>query len=375
MQVIILTSGQATKIWPYNSIRKKAFIPISNIPLIKILVGYLNEYSCEIIISCDSYINSFRNILDEYNQITYVEQESKGSADSLLKLKEKINLSEPFVVLFGDVYYSKEDIYQLLHEEINSVLIDLLNEPSKNWIACKIKHDFIQEIGGHFRNEELKYRILGGKFSSSFFEYLKKNPGYFKNVRVGVSSPNEYFMEQSLLDMIENGTRLHAVRTKGISIDMDKPWHVLEINEYHNKLMCNRLLESNVHKTVDIDNSAQIKGQISIEEFSKIGKNCVIEGNVIIGKNTIIDNGVIIGSNVVIGDDCIINNNVKIGDNTTIGNKCKISNSFELLGGIFFEHVHAVHYGLFYGIVGESSDFGAGTTVGDLRFDDQVREQ
>ncbi len=35
-------------------------------------------------------------------------------------------------------------------------------------------------------------------------------------------------------------------------------------------------------------------------------------------------------------------------------------------------HVYCVHYGEYYGLIGENTDLGAGTTSGTLRFDDQL---
>ena len=53
-----------------------------------------------------------------------------------------------------------------------------------------------------------------------------------------------------------------------------------------------------------------------------------------------------------------------------IGHDCRMDQGFELLFGVFFDHVYAVHYGEFFGCIGSNSDLGAGTTCGTLRFDD-----
>ncbi len=80
-----------------------------------------------------------------------------------------------------------------------------------------------------------------------------------------------------------------------------------------------------VHKFAAIDESAAIAGDVSIDAFVSIGKNCVIESGVKIypnaticdgakiGKNSVIHSGVSIRENCEVGANCIIHNNSTIG--------------------------------------------------------------
>ena len=45
MQALILAGGKGEKMWPYNEIRNKCMIPISNKPIIQYLVDDLKEIS------------------------------------------------------------------------------------------------------------------------------------------------------------------------------------------------------------------------------------------------------------------------------------------------------------------------------------------
>lgn len=370
--VIILAGGEGEKMWPYTSIRSKSLLPIGNVSLLQRTIEDLISLDVErILVSVSDFTGMTNNITEKYAEVKVIEYRSKGSSDSLRNLQELVKDEASFAVIFGDTLYPIDDLKKIVHAPINTVLVDILREHSSNWIACKLDDAKVVEFGGHFRNDELTHKMVAGVFNSTIFDYTSKNPGYFKNVRVGVGSPREEFLEETINMMIEDGVDINAQIVSEYAIDMDKPWHFLEANAYMTSLMCGRLTQNEVHPTASVDASVDARGFIKIGENSVLGKNCVVKGNVIIGDNTVIDNGVVLDGNIIIGNNCTINNYVHIGENTVIGHYCKLGQGFEILGGVFFDYVAATHYGEFYGVVGESSDLGAGTTSGNLRFDDQ----
>lgn len=370
--IVILAGGEGKKMWPYTSIRSKALLPIGNMPLIQRTIEDLVALNVQkILISVSHFVGQFNEIAERYPQVQIIEHKSKGSSDSLRYLEEYLKNQDTFVVIFGDTLYPLEDLKLIVEATSNTVIVDALKEHSNNWIACKLQGNKIVEFGGHFRNEELTHKMVGGVFNSDVFSYTKKNPGYFRNVRVGVGSPHEEFLEETINIMIEDKVVINALLASDGVVDIDKPWHFLDTNANISQLSCNELKVNEIHSTARIHESADIQGVIKLGKNSIIGKNCRIKGNVIIGDDTVIDQGVVLDGNIIIGDQCLITNYVHVASNTVIGNRCKLSQGFELLGGIFFDHVAAVHYGEYYGAIGESSDLGAGTTCGTLRFDDQ----
>jgi UDP-N-acetylglucosamine diphosphorylase / glucose-1-phosphate thymidylyltransferase / UDP-N-acetylgalactosamine diphosphorylase / glucosamine-1-phosphate N-acetyltransferase / galactosamine-1-phosphate N-acetyltransferase len=135
--------------------------------------------------------------------------------------------------------------------------------------------------------------------------------------------------------------------------------------------MTQALTQHELAEGASIDPMAQVEGFVRLGKNSHIGRNVWVKGNLIVGDNTQIDQGVIIEGNVMIGDACTIMNHAKIHGLSCIGSRNMLDQGFEFLGGMSMEHVYMVHYGEFYGLVGENSDLGAGTTSGTLRFDDQ----
>ncbi len=96
----------------------------------------------------------------------------------------------------------------------------------------------------------------------------------------------------------------------------------------------------------------------------------VIEGTVEIGEGTRLLPGVFIEGNVVIGKNCKIGPNCYLRGNTSIGDGCHVGNAVEIKNSILLSNTNVGH--LSYvgdSILGEGVNFGAGTTISNLRHD------
>ena len=130
------------------------------------------------------------------------------------------------------------------------------------------------------------------------------------------------------------------------SICLNYSWDILKINEE----VVGGLKQSDIRGTVR--------------------ENVVIDGNVTIGEGTVLLPGVYIEGNVLIGDNCKVGPNCYIRGNTHIGNNCHIGQSVEIKNSILMDKVSVGH--LSYvgdAIIGEKTNFGAGTTMANLRHD------
>jgi len=102
----------------------------------------------------------------------------------------------------------------------------------------------------------------------------------------------------------------------------------------------------------------------------KLEENVVIEGNLILGEGSVVRTGTRIEGNVFIGENCIIGPNAYLRGNTFIGNNCHIG-ICEIKNSIILKNTNIPHFS-YVGdsILGEKVNFGAGTKVANLRFDD-----
>ena len=378
-ETLILAGGKGEKFWPFQSTRNKTMIPISNTPLLVHTVDALFQCGMEhIVIVSATHSPAIRNAFRKQAEVDVVEiAESKGSAETFLqglgKLKDP---TRPFFVLHGDCLVQAEDLVSFLSAaSLNDALVFPLREPSTNWIACRLDQGKVVDFGGHHRGNLMTHQLAGFITDKSFATVCEVNPGKFTNLKVGVGSPTENYIEVSLMDAMADGSTFNARIASQPVFDIDKPWHAMEANVYMNQKRCSELKSNELADGAAIDPTARIDGFVRLGKNSKIGKNVWIRGNAIIGDDTLLDQGCIVGENVVIGDKCSILNHAKLGDNSTLGHRCMMDQGFELLTSVILDHVYLVHYGEYYGMIGENTDLGAGTTCGTLRFDDGLTVQ
>lgn len=368
-QAIIIGSGHGTKMWPYTKNRSKLMLKVANKEIVKYQVEYLTKLEVEkITIIADCFETQISRLFQDFSNVEVIKDKfGKGSANALLN----VNINQEFVLLFGDCHIQFEDLKNLvLDNETHSLLLSEIDDNPHDWIACSIENENVNLFGGHHRGNTMTHRCVGLKSNQSLVDSCKFNPGFFDNLKVGVGSPNEYFLEVSINDLIRKGINFKAINCKYETIDCDKPWHYLLANAIEAKYLNSRILENLIDSSSVINPTSEINGFIKLGKNSMIGKNVIINGTCIIGDNTIIDNNVTIGKNCIIGNNVSIRNGVKIADCCVIGNDCRLDQTFELIGGVLMDHVYCVHYGEFYGCIGSNSDLGAGTTCGTLRFDD-----
>jgi UDP-N-acetylglucosamine diphosphorylase / glucose-1-phosphate thymidylyltransferase / UDP-N-acetylgalactosamine diphosphorylase / glucosamine-1-phosphate N-acetyltransferase / galactosamine-1-phosphate N-acetyltransferase len=137
-----------------------------------------------------------------------------------------------------------------------------------------------------------------------------------------------------------------AVLQAAESFVIEYPWDLLRANERWVSAMTQNQVEGEVHPSA------------------------VIEGILHLGKGTRILPGVFIEGNVVIGENCKIGPNCYLRGNTSIGDSCHIGQSVEIKNCLILSKTHVGH--LSYvgdSVLGESVNFGAGTTVSNLRHD------
>jgi len=124
------------------------------------------------------------------------------------------------------------------------------------------------------------------------------------------------------------------------------PWDILRANEQHVSSLLENSIEGEVHP------AAVIEGIIHLGHGSSILPGVFIEGNVIIG------------ANCKIGPNCYLRGNTSIGDGCHIGQSVEIKNCLILSK----TNVGRLSY-VGDSVLGERVNFGAGTTVSNLRHD------
>lgn len=124
------------------------------------------------------------------------------------------------------------------------------------------------------------------------------------------------------------------------------PWDLLKANELFVAAIEKQSIEGDIHPAA------------------------VIEGVVHLGKGSRILPGVFIEGKVIIGENCKIGPNCYLRGNTTIGDKCHIGQSVEIKNCLILSHTNVGHLSYIGdSVLGENVNFGAGTTISNLRHD------
>ncbi len=371
--VVILAAGRGNKMHPFSSVRSKTAIKIAGIPLILYNIDSLIKLGCKeiIIVTRSEFERELTALVSKRPGVKVtVFDTGLGSADSFIAgaaaASEK---SEGLLALYGDTIIGSSDLERLWSFDGTCALTAGLMETSRNWIGASVDGGKVSHIGAHERGDRVTHAFAGFSICPEHLQLIIETPDYFPDVKVGVGTPRERFLEAGLLPLVSAG-ELNALECTEQFLDIDKPWHMLAANRYMVSLRCASLAENSLGEGSAVSPGAEIEGYVNLGKNSYIGKGVVIKGSLIAGDDTIIENGTVFEGDAVIGDGTIIRNFCKLGDGVSIGSNCVIDHGAELIGGMFMDKVYFYHYGEFFGAAGNYVDFGAGTVCGTLRFDD-----
>jgi bifunctional UDP-N-acetylglucosamine pyrophosphorylase/glucosamine-1-phosphate N-acetyltransferase len=390
--------------WPYAEVRPKAMIPVGGKPIAAIQVDMLRDLGFDRIVIVGGTMSE--QLASFFSRSPYTTDDGRplvtvvrvpasgspaGTAFSLCAAEPLIARDEPFLVLYGDTLLEKDDLARLANGfaslcasaapgPLAAALVSPLGgESPRDWICCRLRAPRetgaspawdaeIERIAGHPR-DEYTHRFCAFAFTPAFLPRCARNPGIFTEVQVGMMPPVEGHLEMSLAELLADGHSLPVWEARGRFFDLDKPWHILEANDWFVRTACGALTGHELAPGASIDESAEVNGFVRLGENSRIGKGVVVNGNVIVGAGTVIENGAILQGHHMIGDGTYIGHYSYLAPGSTVGSRCVISHCAEL-DGMIMDNVYLYHYMEFYGIVGTGTDLGAATVCGTLRFDD-----
>lgn len=372
---VILAAGSGKKMWPYGDTWPKAALPIANRPLIQWQIAALQACGVKkIVVAAGHLSGQIRDAVSGLPGVECVEQKNpQGTADSLLYGLADVK-DERFAVCYGDVLFTGEDLRRLFDlaketGEETALVQPLENRCSSEWLCANLKESRVAEILGHPR--EASHRLCGVYvLSRRTVPILASNPGVMRSVEVGNMPPFEAELTESLSNYLRYGGKILAVETQNLFYDLDKPWHLLDANQAYLNYLGGKLTQNQIHPSARVDSSAEIGGYISAGEGAVVGKGVKIKGNLWLGDNAQVIDGAIVGENCSIGEGAIVREYCRIEAGSSIGARCVVGHCAEF-GGILMDGAYSYHYGEYWGIIGRSSDLGAATVCGNLRFDDQ----
>jgi Nucleoside-diphosphate-sugar pyrophosphorylase involved in lipopolysaccharide biosynthesis/translation initiation factor 2B, gamma/epsilon subunits (eIF-2Bgamma/eIF-2Bepsilon) len=242
------------------------------------------------------------------------------------------------LVIYGDVVVEREALEKLVIHEGNAMLGVWVKDPTKYGSLLVDSEGYLQAILEKSPNPPSNL-INGGvyKLSSSIFSYVDG---------LQVSPRGEYELTDAVMKMAKQ-EKIKVIEHRGDWVDIGRPWDLLEANV--------KALNKEKGKIEgEIEDGVRIVGKVIVEEGAKVLSGTRIEGPAYIGR------GSTVGPNSYVRPYTVLVEDVKVG-------------SFvEVKESVIMENTKIPHLSYIGdSVICEDVNFGAGTLVANLRFDEK----
>ncbi len=345
-KAVILAAGDSTRMLPLSANQPKHLLPIAGKPLIFHTMEALEKAGIkETLVVYGYHADKLREAVETRSwkmKISFVDQkERKGTAHAAGYAKKFVGKSNA-ILMYGDVMVGPNTFEGLieLHKKKGydlTLSVKAIENPSAYGIV-KVQRGKAKTLIEKPTPDQMVSNLVNAGI------YAISNPLWEAIENTELSARGEYEITDSISMLIVKGN-VGAYSLPSWWLDIGKPWDLLDANKLH--------LEQ-IEKRVDgtVESGAVVKGNVIIEESTIVKSGAYIEGPVFI------DGGSVIGPN------CYIR------PYTSLGKRVKIGNAVEIKNSIIMDDTNVGH--LSYvgdSIIGQRSNFGAGTITANLRHD------
>lgn len=347
MQVILLAAGRSSRLDPIGD---KNLLEFGGKTLLEHQIDRLKRAKLRDIVVVANGMNlpEIKKLLSQYKNVAVVEQKNldEGQAGAVLAGAKWIKHKNVLIVSTNDVFEDGlfEGVIQTSKEKgVDGAIVGkkmmkyfpggYLKITNKGTIT-----DIIEKPGEGKEPSQLVNLIC--HIYNDFPAFLK----FLTTAKTKKDDKYEVALDQYIK---KGGAKIIVHKYTGHWQAIKYPWHVLAV--------MNRFFD---HQTPKIDKSAEI------------AKTAVIEGNVVIGKNVKILHNAMIKGPAYLGDGTIVANNSLVrgsmlGKNCVVGFGTEVTRSY--LNHDVWMHTNYIGDS----IIDSNVSFGAGTVLGNLRFDEQ----
>ena len=340
MKAIVLAAGEGTRIRPLSASLPKPMLPVADRPLLAhtadaavdagadelvLVIGYeadaVREY----------FGSSYRNVPVSYA----IQKERAGTADAVNAARD--HLDGPFAVLNGDNLYEPAAIARLF-ESCPAICAISVPDPS-NYGVLSTDGGVVTDVVEKPQDPPTNLANAGAyAFPAKAAEWLE----------VPESERGEY----EITDVVARTIERCAVTPVTLErwLDVGRPWELLEANEW-------KLGELDRRIEGDVSERAELEGRVVVEEGATVESGVVIEGPALIR------------SGATVGPNAYVRGATLLEEGSRVGHAVEVKNSV-LSRGATVGHLSYVGDS----ILGRDVNFGAGTTVANLRHDDAAIE-
>ncbi|GGL59551.1 bifunctional sugar-1-phosphate nucleotidylyltransferase/acetyltransferase [Halocalculus aciditolerans] len=345
MKAVVMAAGEGTRMGPLTKTRPKPLLPVAGTTLLEnvmdqcvdavdgfvLVVGHQSEMVEERV------GDTYRGLPVDYA----VQDEQLGTAHAVEQAEPYVD--ERFLLLNADVVVDDSLVAALAESEGYAVAVREVPDPS-NYGVVSLDGDRVTGIVEKPAEPPSSLANLGAyAFEPAVFDYVAATEK---------SERGEYEITESIARALADGVAITAVEYEGEWLDVGRPWELLNANEH-------LLADLDHHVEGVVEDGATVHGPVVVENGARVRAGAYVEGPAVIQ------------SGADVGPNCYVRGSTVVGEDVRVGNAVEVKNSI-LMTDAAVGHLSYVGDS----ILGESVNFGASTTVANLRHDDaNVRMQ
>ncbi|WP_251342971.1 bifunctional sugar-1-phosphate nucleotidylyltransferase/acetyltransferase [Haloplanus halophilus] len=336
MQTVVLAAGEGTRLRPLTDRRPKPTVPVADRTLVEHVVDAAEAAGAARVVVVVGYgADAVRDALGDRTTVEFVTQErQRGTADAVRAARDRLD-DAPFAVLNGDVLYDRASLSRL-YDAGPGVGAARVDDPSNYGV---LETDGDGRVRGVVEKPDDPASDLVNAGAYVF-------PAAARDwLDVGESDRGEL----ELTDVLTRACGAVEMRAVTVErwLDVGRPWELLAANEW--KLgELDRRIEGEVHPDADL------RGPVVVEDGASVDAGVVIEGPALVR------------AGASVGPNAYVRGATLVGEGATVGHGVEVKNSV-LMAGATVGHLSYVGDS----VLGRDVNFGAGTTVANLRHDDQ----
>ncbi len=335
MKAVVLAAGEGTRIRPLSAALPKPMLPVADRPLVAHTVDAAIDAGAEEVVLVIGYeAGAVREYFGETYRgvpIAYaVQAERAGTADAVDAASA--HLDGPFVVLNGDNLYEPAAIARLFSAAPAICAIEV--EDPSNYGVLTVADGAVTGIVEKPADPPTTLANAGAY-------------AFPAEARKWLDVPPSERGEREITDVVARTIETCEVTPVTLErwMDVGRPWELLAANEW-------KLAELDRRIDGDVSERATLDGSVVVEAGATVRSGVVVEGPALIR------------SGATVGPNAYVRGATLIDTGATVGHAVEVKNSV-LMPGATVGHLSYVGDS----VLGQEVNFGAGTTVANLRHD------
>jgi bifunctional UDP-N-acetylglucosamine pyrophosphorylase/glucosamine-1-phosphate N-acetyltransferase len=338
MQTVVLAAGEGTRMRPLTAHTPKPMLPVAGSPLVvHCLEDAIAAGASRVTVVVGYEADAVRTALADREWPVPVETVTqptqRGTADAVRAARDALR-DEPFAVLNGDVLYDRASLASL-YDAGPAVGSFRVENPSAY---------------GVLRVDDDQVRGVVEKPADPPSDLVNAGAYVFPaEARDWLNVDESTRGEAELTDVLQRTCETTAVSAVPFErwLDVGRPWELLAATEW-------KLDSLDREVAGDVDADATLRGDVRVEAGAVVEPGVVIEGPAHIG------------ADCHIGPNAYIRGATSLGPGVRVGHGVEVKNSVVMAGSAI---PHLTYLG--DSVLGRNVNLGAGTTVANLRHDDE----